>query len=202
MRSAEEKWQSEGVATHYASERFRSPRARGRDLRLVERLLGRHAARIERVLDVPSGTGRLADGLGALGRSYAGCDVSRAMLSAFSAPRLQAHAARLPFADDTFDVVVCCRLLHHLAPGPELEGVTRELVRVSRGLVVTSFWDAASWPGLRRTRGWRRDETGRRPISRRGLERAFELGGGSVIDYAASLRFVSMQTFAAVRKVR
>jgi SAM-dependent methyltransferase len=113
-----------------------------------------------------------------------------------------ADAGRLPFADDSFDVVVCCRLLHHLAPGLELERVTAELLRVSRGLVVASFWDATSWPGLRRARGWRRDETGRRPLSRRGLELAFSKAGGSVLEYAASLRFVSMQTFAAVRKQR
>jgi SAM-dependent methyltransferase len=202
VRRASEKWQSEGVAAHYASERFRSARARGRDLHLVERLLDRHAPRSERLLDVPSGTGRLAAGLAARAGSYVGCDVSPAMLACFTATRVAADAGRLPFADDSFDVVVCCRLLHHLPPGGPLEGVTSELVRVSRGLVIASFWDAGSWPGLRRTRGWRRDETGRRPLARHDLELAFANSGGDVVDYAASLRFVSMQTFAAVRKER
>jgi SAM-dependent methyltransferase len=66
-----------------------------------------------------------------------------------------ADARRLPFADDSVDVVTCSQLLHHFAEG-EIPLVLRELQRVARHAVVVSdlrrSWIAASgfwlvsWP--------------------------------------------------------
>lgn len=198
---ARTKWQDEAVAAHYASGRFRGERARARDARLVARLVRRHASTLAgSLLDAPCGTGRLSLPARSWSRSYVGVDVSAAMLREGEGRRVQGNATRLPFADGSFDIVLCCRLLHHLEATTELEAVARELLRVSRGLVIASFWDARSWPGLRRGRGWRRDETGRRALPRTELARAFERHGGRVRGYAASLRFVSMQTFVAITK--
>ena len=195
------KWQSEGAAAHYSAERFRNDRARGRDPHLVKKLLDRHLAgcQIGATLDVPCGTGRLAPLLSSLSGFYTGADVSAAMLSEAREPLVRADAERLPFRARSFEVVVCCRLLHHLDEGRELAAVIRELTRVSSELVIASFWDAASLPALRRRCGLRREQTGRRPVTRARLEQCFEEAGAEVLGYASSFRYLSMQCFAAAR---
>jgi len=198
---AHRKWQSAAAAEHYAGERFATTRARSRDPHLVRRLWRRRGAGLlgERILDVPCGTGRLAGLLGSLGGEYLGADVSPSMLQRVPASALVADALHLPFADRSFKLIVCCRLLHHLDAGEELARAVAELSRVSSGLVIASFWDSASWPAWRRRLGWRVDTSGRRPVSRRRLEACFAAAGAEVVEYAHSLRFLSMQTFAAAR---
>jgi len=194
-----ERWRSEAVADRYAAERFPSRRSRDRDPRLLQRLLRRTGTSLEgaRVLDVPCGTGRLAPWL-AGSRVTVEVDVSPAMLHHAPPPRLLADVLSLPFADGAFEVVVCCRLLHHLDPVGELPPVVRELVRVSSGLVLASFWDSATLPALRRRLG-RRARSARRPVSRRRLEACFEAAGARVFHYLSSAPLLSMQTFAAAR---
>jgi hypothetical protein len=48
---------------------------------------------------------------------------------------IEANAIAMPFADDSFDTVLCSELLEHL-PYPALDRVTRELARVARALLV------------------------------------------------------------------
>lgn len=196
-----QKWQSAAASAHYAGERFSTTRARERDPRLVRRLWSRHGANLagERILDLPCGTGRLAESLESLGGEYLGADVSPAMLHRVPATALVADALHLPFTDRSFKLVVCCRLLHHLDEGDELAGAVAELARVSSGLIIASFWDSASWPAWRRRLGWRVDTSGRRPVSKARLEACFAAAGAEVVEYAHSLRFLAMQTFAAAR---
>ena len=110
----------------------------------------------------------------------------------------------LPFADASFDVVVCCRLLHHLRRREQLEQATRELVRVSRRLVLASFWDACSWPALRVRLGLKRDEgpDGRGAVPRAELAALFAAAGAPVVAYRCALRFVSQQTFLVAERER
>lgn len=231
-RDPSTKWQSEEVAANYRGERFASARAAGRDGELVERLLARHAPRrrFARVLDVPSGTGRLAPVARRYSTHYVAVDVSPAMLGEgvrqeapvkataregsrlgadtaaplaeaerkSTASWIAADGARLPFATDSFDLVVCCRLLHHLDQ-PRVLAVTRELARVGSDLVLASFWDAGSYQGWRRRAGLRRDPEGRRPASRAVIAGAFERAGADVLGFSGSLRYWSMQTFVAAR---
>ncbi len=202
MKDPAEKWQSEQVAASYSRERFAGERARTRDQGLIEGLLARHApGQLKALLDAPCGTGRLRPALSSHAELYVGVDISRAMLAELGAPAVLGDALALPMQSASYDVVISCRLLHHLDSERQLARVAAELVRVSRGLVIASFWDSTSWPGLRRARGWRRDTTGRRAVSRGVIEAAFTNAGAEVIDYAASCRFVSMQTFFAARKV-
>lgn len=193
-------WASAEAAVRYSRGRFSTARAAGRDPATVARLLRRHLGG-ERVLDVPHGTGRLAPALAGL--RWIGLDRSAAMLSearaAHPAPLVLGALERLPFQDDAFDAVVCCRLLHHLDEERELPAAVRELVRVSRDLVLASFWDAGSLHGWRRRAGLRR-EPSRRPVTKRRLEQTFLAAGARVVGYAHGLRFVSMQTFAVARK--
>jgi len=199
------KWQAPRRAAHYAGARFGTPRAEQRDSRAIARLLRRHGEfPIKDLLDAPCGTGRLAPALSQAAKRYIGADISAAMLGEFRGPngmralRINGDATELPFQGGSFDVVVCCRLLHHLDPGAPLEAVARELVRVSRSLVLASFWDCACLPGLRRAWGWRRDTSGRRPLPRATIEEAFAGAGGRLLGYTTSCRFLSMQTFIAV----
>jgi len=108
----------------------------------------------------------------------------------------------MPFGDGAFDVVVCCRYLHHLHERADLDRAVAELVRVSRRLVLASFWDAASWPALRVRLGLRRGEGphGRAAVERAAIESAFERAGARVIDWRTGLRFVSQQTFAVAER--
>jgi len=209
---ASTKWLGDGCGEHYRLSRFKSRRAAGRDLECVRALLEQLGARdpVERLLDVPCGSGRLSRELAARARRYVGVDVSRPMLRA-AAPLLdelaqpalaiEARAPRLPFRDGCFDVVVACRFLHHLHEEQALGRAIGELARVSRGLVIASFWDASSLPQWRRSLGLKRAEgpSGRVAVRRERIESCFDAAGADVIAWRATLRFVSQQTFVAAR---
>ena len=206
------KWQGPGCAEHYARSRFKSRRAAGRDLECVRDLLDELAGpgRIERLLDVPCGSGRLSRELAARARRYVGADASRPMLReaapAFAelaqpALAIEARAPDLPFLDASFDVIVACRFLHHLHDEQALARTIAELARVSRGLVIASFWDASSLPQWRRNLGLKRGEgpRGRVAVSRERIRACFLAAGAEVVAWRATLRFVSQQTFVAAR---
>jgi SAM-dependent methyltransferase len=204
--------------------RWRDARRAARDPRMVRRLLDRARVHDAVILDAPCGAGRLLAGLAGRARRLVGLDVSAAMLAEArsaaaaacadppgslagepardgDAPRaalVRGDLARLPFRDASFDAVVCCRLLHHLADPEELRAAVRELVRVSRGLVLASFWDAGSLAGWRRPR----PGAGRRAQPKAELRAAFAAAGAEVTGFAHGVRFVSQQTFllAEVRR--
>lgn len=204
MTRVDTKWGASDSGTRYSTSRFASSRARGRDARLVSTLLGRQGVSLREndcsVLDVPCGTGRLRDVLETRQGGYVAVDRSLSMLAENEGSRVLADATTLPFREDEFDVVVCCRLLHHL-PAAERKSVVEELVRVSRTLVIASFWDACSYHSWRRRTGLRRarHEDTRLSASRADIEADFNGVGARVVGYAASMRFVSPQTFVAVR---
>jgi SAM-dependent methyltransferase len=204
-----EKWLAANSGEHYARARFRGTRAAERDPSLVERCLRAHAALpLESVLDAPCGTARLRPRLARHARRYVGVDVSDEMLTAAlrgaGAPGsvVRGDLAALPFRDGSFDAVVSCRLLHHVASREARLAIARELLRVSRDLVVASFWDASSLPGMRRRLGLKRSEGpgGRIAVARSEIADVFTEAGGVVLGFRHSFRFISQQTFIAVAK--
>lgn len=203
MTRAETNWTQDDAGQRYARRRFGSERARQRDPRLVAALLERYLepgrGRRGTVLDVPGGTGRLEGALGGFER-YVAADRSRSMLAQASGARVVADVLSLPFPSRSFDAVVCCRLLHHLTP-PERRAALAELARVSRDLVIASFWDAHSYHALRRRLGLRRaaHPDTRLAAPRADLRADLEAAGLEVLGHAASFRFVSPQTFVAAR---
>lgn len=207
--SVDRKWAGEAAAERYAGARFSNAYAAARDPRLVERLLCEHGARRGALyLDAPCGAGRLAALLSERGQLVA-LDANRPMLerARTSSPALrpvQGTALALPFADRTFEAVVCCRLLHHLRDERDLERAVSELVRVSNRLVVASFWDAASLPALRVRLGLKSSEgpTGRGVTTRAELARRFAAAGAPVVGFRAVLRFVSQQTFLVAERAQ
>ncbi len=199
------KWLAPETARRYRDARWTSAGKRARDPRAVEALLARYlpARRSALVLDAPCGTARLRPAIEAHG-TWIGLDVSAAMLGearALGAGKLVCgDLAHAPFADGSFDAVVCCRLLHHLEDGEALERTLRELVRVTRDLVVASFWDAAALPEWRR-RAFPSARTPRRIARGRGaIARALEAAGAEAFAWRHSLRFVSRQAFVVARK--
>jgi SAM-dependent methyltransferase len=139
---------------------------------------------------------------------YIGLDVSVPMLQEArrgeEGDLVVAVVDRLPFKDDAFDIVLCCRLLHHLEENEETELVVKELVRVAHRLIVVSFWDRPRSPrsgaaSRSRSRRARADggcsRSGREADVRRGR------GRGDRLPPLAALRL--QQAFAvAVKRAR
>lgn len=200
MTRPTDKWSAPSSGERYAATRFASRRAAERDPRLVAALLARHGVR-GRLLDVPCGTARLHDVLRPHAGALVGADLSEAMLAsaARSSPArfVRAEVAHLPFHARSFDVVVCCRFLHHLHDESELAAALAELVRVSDRLVVGSVWDSASWPALRVRLGLKRAEgpRGRRAVERATVERLVARAGARVVEWRYSFRWLSQQAF-------
>lgn len=93
-----------------------------------------------RVLEVACGRGGYARELARAGANVTGCDFSHAALHAAgakfsageaapSATLIQADAQSLPFADDSFDLLVSCETVEHL---PEIQRAFSEMHRVTR----------------------------------------------------------------------
>ncbi len=197
-----ERWRRPESGQHYSGGRFTGQRARSRDARLIASLLRRHGPAPGRgvLLDVPCGTGRLHPLLAAHGAAYLGLDISEVMLSEGRSTRLaRADVRHLPLHSASFDAVICCRLLHHLREPELLRDTLTELLRVTRGLLIASFWDASCLPAWRARHGLRRrahPET-RVSIPKHELEEHLDACGAKLLGYAHSCRFLSQQTFFA-----
>lgn len=96
------------------------------------------------ILDVPCGTGRLAEALVTAGHRVCGVDISPAMLEV-AREKMTAHAdrfesvvhdaKRLPDLGRSFDAALCARVLMHF-PLAEQISFLRGVASVSRGRVV------------------------------------------------------------------
>jgi len=98
------------------------------------------------VLEVGCGTGLILQRLKRYCRDCVGVDISKGMLS--KAKRrgfacMQADAISLPFRDESFDCVVCFKVLPHI---PNIESAIQEIVRVAKkgGIVALEFYNRSS----------------------------------------------------------
>ncbi len=135
-------------AGRYERTRYASP-----DQRLVDRLERQTVWRLLRgvpaknLLDIPSGYGRFTSLLSSFGgRLVAGDRSLRAVMRCRERAgpgaavfNVVSDAARLPFRGDTFDLVFCFRLFHHV-PWSEAGRFLKELARVSRRWVLISCY--------------------------------------------------------------
>jgi ubiquinone/menaquinone biosynthesis C-methylase UbiE len=88
------------------------------------------------LLDVGCGDGRLLDAVPGA-RLSVGVDYSIGPLRLWMGNRCQTTGSALPFADSSFDTVVCTEVLEHLPP-PIYELSLREIERVAKSTVVLS----------------------------------------------------------------
>ena len=134
-------------AGHYDARRFSSRRGQlchHYEQRSLIRLLS--PLKGTRVLDVPAGTGRIAEALMAAGADVVAADLTSAMLSvarqkildargnALSRGRfcpVNANGRQLPFPEASFDRVISVRFLH-LIPPDDWPGFLSEMRRVTK----------------------------------------------------------------------
>jgi SAM-dependent methyltransferase len=99
-----------------------------------------------RALDVGCGTGALAARLARAGYDVVGVDPSDGMLEILRAKAPEVDAVRgsgtsLPFAEDSFDLVLSVATMHHIAGADEVGRTVSEMVRVARPSGHILIWD-------------------------------------------------------------
>jgi SAM-dependent methyltransferase len=99
-----------------------------------------------RVLDVGCGTGLLATRLAGAGYDVTGVDPSEGMLEVLRARAtevdgVQGSGTALPFADDTFDLVLSVAVMHHIADPDQVHRALAEMVRVAKPSGRILLWD-------------------------------------------------------------
>ncbi len=111
------------------------------------------------VVDVPCGNGRMSQCVARReGMQLVALDLNQHMLQSMAVRdqpdmlrrRVQTDVLHLPLPDKCADLVVNMRMMHHLPNRALRLQVLRELVRVSRNHLITSFWTTHSWRYLRR----------------------------------------------------
>jgi len=198
-------YQSDEVAESYDAVRFRSWRGRLVD-RLEKGLILRGLRGVESgasVLDLPTGTGRIARMLAERGYRVIGGDISHPMLrraleQSRSAPLVVADGESVPFVDGAFDAVVSVRLMHHVPPNARA-AILREFARISRGVVVATFADAQTLQAiLRKARA--AHDPGRMPIypitRQQGYDEATAAGLRPIGDWGLLPWYASTRVFA------
>ncbi len=147
-----------GLVAGYDARHFGGPTGRHvlqRDCAVLDQLLDGHWSM---VLDIPCGTGILAQCLSSDGRRLVACDASPAMLGLVGQRETQmslglSDVRHLPFADNSFDATMTVRLFQHL-PFDDVVSALCELRRATKpgGRVIfdTFRWSPRNVPVFRR----------------------------------------------------
>lgn len=205
-----EQYEATDHADNYADQRWTETRHARKtnqwELAAVEELIRRvnesGIGRLQTVLDMPCGHGRLAPVLGAHCQTLIQADLAMSMLQrradhAAEQRAMQASLLRIPLADQCVDLAMCMRVLHHFAnPEPRIQ-ILSELARVSRYAIV-SYYDAGSFPHLR-DRIRRRQRT-LYPVSNSQFGAEAKRAGFRVIEKRFRRRWFSFQVLALLRK--
>jgi SAM-dependent methyltransferase len=148
-------YQNEGVAGSYDRERFSSIAGRvfqNAEIKTLGKLV-RHLPTNASLLDVPCGTGRIAQVLLDWGFRVTAADISEEMIQvargriANSGGRLSASrgsADALPFGDGSFDAVLSIRFLPHIDTDLRRR-MLKEMARVSRRWIFFSNSFSSGW---------------------------------------------------------
>ncbi len=139
---------------------------RGRILiSLVESEARRRGGRVERLVDVGSGTGALLQELSSFAEEAIGVEsdpVALAMAASRGLPLYEASADRLPFADGSADLVTAFDVLEHLADDAAAVAELGRVLRPGGSAVVSVPAYAWLWSGHDVVHGHRRRYTRRR----------------------------------------
>ncbi len=131
----ERRWYGGDAQERARPERHRFAHRQARS-RLSAVLAGLGCTRQSLVLDVAVGTGLDVEFIVSLTPHVVGVDITpwalRRFRQRFACPAYLADARAMPFAADSFDVVVTVGLLHHLAGHSSLQPYLAEFLRVAR----------------------------------------------------------------------
>ena len=128
---------------------------------LIFKLVGEIAG--YRVLDIGCGDGDLAVKLGRRGATVVGLDASQAMLDATRMRASEKHtdvalclglAESLPFADQSFDIVVAVTILCFVAEAEQTFAEIGRVLRPGGRLVIGELGKWSTWAVQRRMKGW------------------------------------------------
>lgn len=190
-------YQDARVVAEYDGARFtglRSSRATRRKWDAITRALGPELERCASFLDVPCGTGRFSALLERAGKRFVEADLSAEMLGAAArassgargfAGAVRCDAARLPFADASFDVVLSVRFLFHV-PRELRPSILREMGRVARRYVLVDVRHRYAWSA------WTRRLRAR--ITRRRVPHRYSIAELQADFAAAGLAIVSARS--------
>lgn len=97
-------------------------------------------------LDVGCGTGVLAERLAAAGYEMTGVDPSEGMLRVLEQRGSRVRGVKgsgtsLEFPDDSFDLVYCVAVMHHIAAADDVRRTLAEMVRVAKPGGRVLIWD-------------------------------------------------------------
>lgn len=162
-RTLKHRYQDRAIAHSYDCERFSSMSGRifnALQLRAVAKAARRAQRQFAtcRTLDMCCGTGRITEELLKLGLCVTGGDVSEEMIQV-AEKRCERFGNQVAFEkmdldqlalpDNTYDLVVCVKLLHHFAH-PVRARILRELARVSRAYLLVSMSYSSPFYQVRR----------------------------------------------------
>ena len=175
---------------------------------LVEHLLSLYNLSGATVLDAPCGYGRFFPLYKHFGMPTTGVDLNLDMtqLARQMSPWLNRQqilhgdVLNLPFASETFDIVICIRLLHHTFHESERRQLFMELARVSHRYVLISYYHfdwLHAWSCL-----WRWRRKGRVPaiLNEDTFNELTRVNNLEILSTHSLLRYGHMQTFSMLEK--
>ncbi|MFA5793451.1 MAG: class I SAM-dependent methyltransferase [Candidatus Brocadiia bacterium] len=152
-------YQNNGVAGKYDAQRFQTTRGKFLNQRFVTAVAGAlnlaqsSGHKVDSVLDIPCGTGRLFPKILEKGYKLVGSDISRHMMSVArpkagpdgNVPMVQCDATRMPYKTGSFDAITCVRFLTMRVPKEIRSPIFKEMSRVTKAWVVMECRDKHSW---------------------------------------------------------
>lgn len=206
QRQLREQYEAGEHASHYADRRWiETGHARKTDAweqRVVAELLAQASVENSTVLDLPCGHGRFAPLLSAHAKHLIQGDLAASMLERRAQPSawaVQGSLLALPFRANAVDLAFCFRVLHHFPEAKLRARAISELGRVSCRWVLTSYYDAGSFPVWRdRLRGRKRKLTS---CSHAEFENEAAAAGLRVVTRRFRRRWLSQQVLVLLEVV-
>ncbi|WP_214477168.1 class I SAM-dependent methyltransferase [Mesorhizobium sp. dw_380] len=128
-----------------------------REQKCIAKAIERCSPLPAQVLDVPCGTGKLAEVLGRHGCQVLAADISLEMMAlaktAYESQSgfqgfIRCDVTQLPFGDESFDTVICLRLIHLIPPHLRRD-IINELARVASRRLIVSYGLATRFQKIR-----------------------------------------------------
>ena len=92
---------------------------------------------VKSILDVGCGDGRVTGGFQNTQRKVFGVDYAFSSVKSLGQSGVCASSAKLPFPDNSFDMVLCCEVLEHL-PEELMVATAQEMERIARKYILVS----------------------------------------------------------------